>query len=246
MQLPSMRRYYKYAAPPYFYQWSGKCTRPLGTIGVLLLSVGVLWGLLFAPPDAVQGNSYRIIFAHVPLSFVALSNYVFMSFAAGVYLIWRARLAMASMYAAALIGACFCLLVLLSGSIWAKPTWGAWWVWDARLSSMLVLFFIHVAILALRQAYGKLPVAAQVVAILTLIGSVDVVIVHYSVDWWYSLHQPASISISRPPSISPSMWRPLVLCIVGMYLYYAWVLLAWTRYEILRAVGNSRWTRQLS
>jgi heme exporter protein C len=240
-----MRRLYALASPPRFYQWSGAWLRPLGAIAIAILSVGALWGLLFAPADATQGNSYRIIFAHVPLSFVSLSNYFLMSMSAAAFLIWRARLAMATMYAAAQIGTGFCLLVLLTGAIWAKPTWGAWWAWDARLSSMLVLFFIHVAILALRQGYGSSVIAAPAVAILALIGSIDAVIVHYSVDWWYSLHQPASISLTRAPSISPEMWHPLLLSIVGMYLYYAWVLLSWTRYETLRTAIGARWTQQL-
>lgn len=242
---PRLRGYYALGAPPYFYKWSARYLFSLGVFSVSLLSLGALWGLLFAPSDATQGHSYRIIFVHVPLSFVALSNYAVMSFAAAVLLVWRARLAAAIMYATAQIGVFLCLLVLVSGSIWARPTWGAWWVWDARLSSMLVLFFIHVALLALRQAYGSSISAARAVAILVLVGSVDLVIVHYSVDWWYSLHQSASISLRHAPSIHPSMWYPLLLAILGMYLYYAWVLLAWIRYELLRASGASRWVQEL-
>lgn len=239
-------RWYELASPPYFYRWSGRFLFPLGCVVAVLFCIALPWALLWAPPDAVQGNSYRIIFVHVPLSFLALGNYLLATVSALIFLVWRTRLSVCTMYAAIQVGAVLCFLVLLSGSIWAKPTWGDWWVWDARLSSMLLLFFIHLAVLALRESYGAGMSATRACAVLILIGSVDLVVVHKSVDWWYSLHQPASISLVRPPTIDISMWRPLLLMMGGFCCYYFWVLLMWVRYEILAQARATRWVRSLS
>ena len=207
-----------------------------------MLIVGSIWGLFFAPVDAVQGNSYRIIFLHVPVTFITLSNYLLMTVAAVVVLVWRMKMAIAVMYAAAPVGALLSLVVLFSGAVWGKPTWGAWWVWgDPRLTSMLVLFFIFLGLCILRQVYGEVRRGARACALLTLIGSVDVLIVHKSVDWWYSLHQSASIRLGQTPAIHESMWQPLLLMIAGAYIYYAVIMLLWTRNEVLAMSADSKW-----
>lgn len=234
-------RWQQWLSAPSFYRLTTPLLLPLAIVSLLLfLWVGV-WGLFIAPPDAVQGQVYRIIFVHVPLSFICLSNYLFMAVHAFVLIIWRTRLAEDIMYACARLGVILSLLVLLTGSIWAKPTWGAWWVWDARLSSMLVLFFIYLAVLALREAYRGRAVAARICALLVLVGAIDVVIVHKAVDWWYSLHQGSSLSITRAPSIDASMLYPLLLAIACFYIYYILALLLWVRYELVQRSRGRAW-----
>ena len=237
--------WHRLGSPQYFYRFSGTLLPWLAWTAAILLAIGTVWGLLFAPPDAVQGNSYRIIFLHVPVTFITLSNYVVMSLAAVIVLVWRMKLAAAVLFAAAPLGVALSLVVLLSGAVWGKPTWGAWWVWgDARLMSMLVLFFIYLGLTVLRQAYGPVPAAARACALLSLIGSVDVLIVHKSVDWWYSLHQPATIRVGSAPSMHADMWYPLALMILGFYLYYGLILLQWVRNEVLRGALGTSWLRQ--
>ena len=232
-------------SPPFFYRLSSNFLPWLAGASILLLLTGSAWGLLFAPPDAVQGNSYRIIFVHVPASFIALFNYLVMAGAALLLLVWRVKLAEAVMFAAAPVGVAFSILALGSGAIWGHPTWGAWWVWDARVTSMLVLFFFYLGILALRRAYGPVPAAARACAVLALIGSVDVVIVYKSVDWWYSLHQPATLRLGEA-AMHPSMLRPLLVMIAGFYGYYAATLLLWARNELLLRARGTRWAQSIA
>ena len=234
--------WHRIGSAPFFYRLSGNFIPWLACSGIMLLLLGSTWGLLFAPPDAVQGESYRIIFVHVPASFIALSNYAVMAGAAFVLLIWRLKLAEAVMYAAAPAGAAFSLLALISGAIWGRPTWGAWWVWDARVTSMLTLFFFYLGVLALRRAYGPVPAAARACAILALIGSIDAVIVHKSVDWWHSLHQPATLRLGES-AMHPSMLQPLLVMIAGFYCYYAAVMLLRARNELLLRARGTRWVQ---
>lgn len=239
--------WHRLGSPPHFYRLAGRFSRGFAAAALVFLSVGAVWGLALAPSDAVQGESYRIIYVHVPVTFVALSNYLLMCAAAVCALVWRMKLAEIAMCEAAPIGAALSLATLVTGAVWGKPTWGAWWVWDARVTSMLALFFIYLGLTALRRAYGDLsPAAVRACAVLCLIGSVDLLIVHKSVDWWYSLHQPATIRLGRAPSMHPAMWRPLLVMIVGMYLCYAALLLSWMRTEVLRRSRRSRWARELS
>ena len=226
---------------PGFYRASAPWLFWLGLASVLLLSVGAVWGLFFAPPDARQGDSYRIMFVHVPAAFVALANYYVMAVAGAVALVWRIRLAGVAMRCCASIGASMTFLALFTGAIWGIPTWGDWWVWDARVTSMLVLLFLYTGVLALRRAIDDPTLAERACAVLSLVGSVNIVIVYKSVDWWYSLHQPASISLLSAPTIHPSMAYPLAVMIVGFYCCYAFGLLGAMRVELLVRDGARRW-----
>lgn len=233
------------ASPPFFYRFSAALWPWCAVLSLPLLLVGAVWALLFAPPDAVQGHSYRIIFVHVPLAFFALGNYLIMTAAALIVLVWRLKMAEAVLHAAAPVGVWLSLGALLTGSIWARPTWGAWWVWDPRVTSMTVLLFIYAGVVGLRHAYAGSRTAVRACAIVVVIGSVDLVIVHKSVDWWYSLHQGATFKLGAKPAMAPEMWRPLLLVGLGAAFQYAAVMLLWMRNEALLRAVHTRWVADL-
>ena len=238
--------FHRLASPPGFYRISGRWLPWLAGASLLLLAVGVFWGLCYAPPDARQGNSYRIIFLHVPASFLALAGYYVMAAAGAIHLIWRVKLADVVMSAAAPLGAALTFLALFSGSLWGKPTWGTYWVWDARITSMLVLLFLYLGVVALRQAYASRETAGRACAVLALVGTVNIPIIYKSVDWWYSLHQPATIRLTAAPSMHPDMFQPLLVMILAFYLFYAWVLVLNVRAEILVRERRAAWVRDLA
>ncbi len=156
-----------------------------------------MWGLAIAPPDYLQGNSFRIMYLHVPAAILSESCYILMGVAGAVLLIWRMKLADMVVAAAAPIGVVFCIVALLTGSIWGRPTWGTWWVWDARTTSMLVLLFLYFGVMALRQAVPREETAGRAAAILAVVGMVDIPIIKYSVDWWLTLHQTVDVQADR-------------------------------------------------
>lgn len=236
---------HRLASAPFFYHFSTALWPWCAVLSLPLLLTGAVWALLFAPPDAVQGHSYRIIFVHVPLAFFALANYLLMTAAALVVLVWRLKLAEAALHAAAPVGVWLSLGAILTGAVWGRPTWGAWWVWDPRVTSMVVLLFIYIGITGLRRAYAGSQAAVRACAILVLIGSIDIVIVHKSVDWWYSLHQGATFKLGARPAMAPEMWRPLLLIGIGAACQYAAVLLLWMRNEVLTGAVNTRWVARL-
>lgn len=223
------------------YKFSTACIRWLGPIAFLLLLVGAVWGLLFAPMDFRQGNSYRIIFIHVPAAVVALAGYYALAFAGAVSLIWKIKMADTAMRAIAPVGAAMTFIALVTGAIWGKPTWGTWWVWDARITSMLLLFFLYLGVVALFQAFDNKEIAAKACAVLSLVGTVNIPIIYKSVDWWYSLHQPASIKFTGGTTIDASMLYPLVLMIAAFYLFFAIAVLLNVRAELLEQHRTSRW-----
>ena len=210
-----------------------------------LLSWGIVWGLAFVPEDYKQGNSFRIIYIHVPVAAVAMAGYMVMAFAGAINLVWRMKLAEMVMKCAAPIGAAITFLALFTGAIWGKPTWGTWWVWDARITSVLVLFFLYLGVIALYEAFDNKQAAAKACAVLAIVGAVNIPIIYYSVEWWYSLHQPASISFTGQSSIESSMLKPLLATISGFYCLYGWLLLAHTRAEILDRERKTRWVRDM-
>jgi heme exporter protein C len=200
---------------------------------VALLAAGFTLGFR-APADYQQGETVRIMYVHVPSAWLALGIYTFMAIAALGTLVWRHPLADVAQKAAAPIGAAFCLVCLVSGSLWGRPTWGTYWEWDGRLTSVLVLFLIYLGILALWRAFEEPGQAARSVAVLTLVGFINIPIVKFSVDWWSTLHQPASVLRLGGPTIHPSILTPLLVCALGFALLFAALLLAAMRNEILR------------
>ncbi|MEX0590601.1 MAG: heme ABC transporter permease [Xanthobacteraceae bacterium] len=205
----------------------------LAALAAALLVIGFALGFR-APADYQQGETVRIMYVHVPSAWLALGIYTLMAIAALGTLVWRHPLADVAAKAAAPIGAAFCLLCLITGALWGRPMWGAYWVWDARLTSMLVLFLLYLGILALWRAIEEPGQAARAVAILTLVGFINVPIVKFSVDWWNTLHQPASVFRLDGPTIHPAILTPLLLTAAGFAALFLALQLAAMRNEILR------------
>lgn len=220
---------------------SGKLLPWLGTAAFLLLLIGSVWGLAIAPEDARQGNSYRIIYIHVPSAFLALAGYYLMAIAGCIGLVWRMKLAFWALRAAAPLGAAMTFIALITGSFWGKPTWGTWWEWDARITSMLILFFLYLGVMALANAYQNTDNGNRAASVLALVGTVNIPIIYMSVKWWNTLHQGATLKLTSASTIDPSMLQPLWVMIVGFYCLYAVLLLLNLRCEILSNERNSRW-----
>ncbi|HEV8678728.1 MAG TPA: heme ABC transporter permease [Stellaceae bacterium] len=214
----------RYANPARFMRMSGAFLPWLAASAGGMLAVGLVWSLLVAPPDYQQGESVRIMFIHVPAAWMALSVYLFIAIASAAALVWRHPLAEIAAQAAAPIGAAFTLICLATGSLWGRPMWGAWWVWDARLTSVLVLFFLYLGFIALVNAFDDRSRGARAGSLLALVGIVNLPIIKFSVDWWNTLHQPASVLRLGRPAIDLSMLLPLLVMALGFSLLFAWLL----------------------
>ncbi len=237
--------FHRLGSPRWFYEKTEKWPFWLGLIALTLLVVGSAWGLGFAPSEAKQGNSARIIYIHVPAAVLSMAGYYAMAIAGAIGLIWRMKLSFMVMKCAAPIGAILTFVALFTGAVWGKPTWGAYWVWDARITSMFVQLLLYLGIIALQQAYSNQESADKTSAVLGLVGMVNIPIIYKSVDWWYTLHQPATIKFTGGSAINASMGYPLLVMIVGFYVFYAWALLEKTRLEILRREQKTNWVRAL-
>ena len=230
---------------PVLYRFSGRVAGGLLPVTLALLGAGMVWGLLVAPPDYRQGDAFRIVYFHVPASVTAMGGYYVMAAAGAVSLIWRMKAAAMTLRCCAPIGAALTFLGLVSGAIWGKPTWGAWWVWDARVTSMLFLLFLYLGVVALHQAYADKAAAAKAGAVLSLVGTVNIPIIYKSVDWWHSLHQPSTIRFTEASAMHEDMLRPLLLMIVAFYCLFACSLLLSLRAEILRREAGAGWVREM-
>jgi len=201
----------QFANPARFVQFANVVLPFLWAVTVALFAVGLYLSLIAAPPDYQQGETVRIMFVHVPASWLALFVYTFMALASGIAIVLRHPLADAAAKSAAPLGAVFCFLALATGSLWGKPMWGTWWVWDARLTSMFVLFLLYLGYIAVWEAIEEPHRAAMIARIVALAGFINVPIVKFSVEWWNSLHQPASVFRIGGPAIDPSMLWPLIV-----------------------------------
>jgi len=235
--------FHKLGSPKWFYEISGRWLPWLAVAAVLLLVVGSVWGLAFAPPERYQGNSYRIIFIHVPAAFLAQSCYLMLAVAGLVSLVWKMKVADIALQQAAPVGAWMTVIALITGAIWGKPTWGSWWVWDARLTSMLILLFLYFGVIALGHAITNRESSAKACAVLAIVGVVNIPIIKYSVEWWTSLHQPASFTIAGKASMPSEMWLPLLIMVIAFYCFFGVVLLMRMRLEVLRREARSSWVR---
>jgi heme exporter protein C len=206
----------------------------LAGLTLILLCVGLYLSFFVAPPDYQQGETVRIMFIHVPSAWLAMFGYMLIAVAALGMLIWRHPLADVAAKTAAPIGATFCFIALITGSLWGKPMWGTYWVWDARLTSVLVLFLLYLGLIALWQAIEEPGRAGRAAAILALVGVVNIPIIKFSVDWWNTLHQPASIVRAGGPTIDPSMLWPLLVMAVAFTLLFVLLHLIAMRAEIYR------------
>lgn len=236
---------FRYAAPKNFYALAGRLIPWLGLATLACLGVGLYWGLFVAPADYQQGQSYRIMFIHVPAAWMSMFTYAVMAGAAGIGLVWNIKLAEMLAKVSAPLGASFTAIALVTGSLWGKPMWGTYWVWDARLTSELLLLFLYLGYMALQASIEEPRRAARASAILALVGVVNLPIIHYSVQWWNTLHQPASVSKIGVPSIHPSMLWPLLIMALAFQLYYFTVALMRMRNEILEREKHTAWVAEV-
>ena len=224
---------YRYISVHHFYTLSNYLV-PIFSLSLLVFGIyGVVGGLYLAPADYQQGDAFRIIYVHVPSAFLSLFIYFIMAFFSVIGLIFRIKLAELIVSGSIFLGSWFTFLALLTGSVWAKPMWGAWWVWDARLTSEIILLFLYLGVIALRSAIPERHMAAQATSILLMLGLANIPIIHYSVYWWNTLHQGATIHFLSPSLIEPSMLYPLLSMMVAFGSFYFIVLLLHIRCEIL-------------
>lgn len=242
---PLVRLYHRFSSPPHFYKLSSQMLPWLNIIFLILLSYGLYAGLVLAPPDYQQGDSYRIIYIHVPSAWMSLFIYVVMAITGAISLVWRMKLAEVITISSAPIGASFTFIALVTGSLWGKPMWGTWWVWDARLTSELILLFLYLGVIGLYGAIDDKRVAAKAVAILALVGVVNIPIIHYSVEWWNTLHQGPTVTKMDKPSIHISMLIPLLVMALAFKIYYIIALLQRARLELIEREANSQWMKNL-
>ena len=238
--------FHKLASPPHFYRFAKTFSTWLLVPGLALIAYGTFAGLFIAPPDYQQGDAFRIIYVHVPSAYLSLMAYSMMAIAGGIGLIWRMKLAHALAAAVAPLGAWFTFLSLATGSIWGRPMWGTWWEWgDPRMMSQLILLFLYLGYIALRAAIDDTTKADKASAVLALVGVVNVVIVHYSVEWWSSLHQGQTLLAEGGPAIDAEMLYPLLGNILGFALVFGSLLLRRVRTEVLYRERRTRWVREM-
>ena len=205
--------------------------------------VALFWGLFLTSEDFVQGNSYRIIYLHVPASFISQSLYLAMAFASAIFLIWKVKLSAYLVRSIAPIGAITTFIALVSGAIWGIPTWGTWWAWDARIISTLILFIMYLGLISLHDSFTDNEKADKFLAILVIVGSVNIPIIKMSVEWWSTLHQTASITVTEKPAIDPSMLYPLFGSIIGFTgIIFCLVILS-SKLQILKREKNKSWVK---
>ena len=216
-----------------------------GYLGSSVIAAAAYGGLVLAPPDYQQGDGFRILYVHAPSAWMSMFIYVSMAIAAAVGLIWRMKLAHAFAASCAPVGASFTFLALVTGAVWGKPMWGTWWVWDARLTSELILLFLYLGYMALRASFDDPQRADRASAVLAIVGVINVPIIHYSVVWWNTLHQGATVTKLDTPSIDLAMLVPLLAMIVGFMLFFAAVMCDRVRAEILRRERSASWLSEV-
>ena len=236
----------KLGSPRWFYELSSKWLPWLYALMAVLMTVGLVWALLFVPEDYQQGQTIRIMYVHVPVASISLACFPLMAVAGTITLVWKMKLADMVAKSVAPIGAWFTGLALASGAIWGDQIWGTWWAWDARLTSLLIQFFLFIGVIALRSAIESPDNAAKACAVLSIVGAINVPIIKYSVEWWNTLHQPASsFSIDPVAPNPPEVWVPLVVMICAVYVFFVISLILRTRNEILQRERRSQWVIDL-
>jgi len=232
-----------YANPARFLKIARPATRWLLAIGMLMVLAGAVGGLTLTPPDYLQGEMVRILYIHVPAAWLGMAGWAAIAAASISQLVWRHPLAAVAGRAIAPAGAMFAALCLATGSIWGRPTWGTWWEWDGRLTSMLILFFLYLAYIALASAERERGGEGRMAALFGLVGAINLPIIHYSVLWWRTLHQGQSISITEGSSIAPGLLWPLPLTMLGFTAIFAAVALMRMRAELARQKLEARLRR---
>jgi heme exporter protein C len=230
---------YKYASPTAFYPLAGRMIPWFAIPAALLFVAGLYVGFFIAPTDFQQGDAYRIMFIHVPAAWMGMFLYVLMALYAGIGWAFNARLASMMASSISITGALFTLLSLVTGSLWGKPTWGTWWVWDARMTSTLILLFLYIGFISLQAAIDEPRRADRAGAVLAVVGVINVPIIYFSVQWWNTLHQGATIRMLNKPTIAPPMLAALLILLAACWLYSIAVVLVRVRYIILEREQNA-------
>ncbi len=236
--------FHRLASPPYIYGLAARLTPWFAWPAALLIAVGAYWGLAIAPPDYQQGQGFRIIYVHAPAAWMSLMVYMTMGISAAVGLIWRMKVAHAVAASCAPIGASFTFVALVTGSLWGGPMWGTYWEWDPRVVSELILLFLYLGYMGLRASMDDVQRADRTSAVLAVVGTVNVPIIHYSVVWWNSLHQAASVMKLGEASMPPSMLIPLLMMLAGFTFLFAALLLIRLRAEVLTRERTASWIRE--
>lgn len=239
------RSYHRLASPREFYKISNYATPIFGVLSLALIVTATYLGLFVAPSDYQQGDSFRIIYMHVPAAWMSMFIYTTMAIASLIGLVWRMKMAFAVAICSAPLGASFTALALITGSLWGAPIWGTWWEWDARLTSELILLFIYLGIMALYYAFDERQVAERAMGLLCVVGVVIIPIIHYSVEWWSSLHQTSTVLKKGGPAMSSSMLTPLLMMGLGFTFFYGYGLFLRLRNWVLDHERKSQWVRKL-
>ena len=237
--------WFKYSSPASFYTLAEKMIPFFVVLAVILLIAGLYVGFFVAPTDFQQGEAYRIIFIHVPAAWMSMFLYVVMAFWAGIGLAFNTRLS--SMFATAIAptGTMFTFVALWTGALWGKPMWGTWWVWDARLTSELILLFLYIGFMSLQAAIDDPRRADKAGAILALVGVINIPIIYFSVQWWNTLHQGASVSINQAPAMATTMLTGMLVMVLASWMYSIAVILKRTRVIILERESHTAWVAEL-
>ena len=237
--------FFTFASPPKFYKLTGYLIPLCWVVFAVLSAIGLYMGFFVAPTDATQGDVYRIIFIHVPAAWMSMLLYLVMAFWAAIGWAFNTRLASMVARAAAPTGAIFTFLALWTGSLWGKPTWGTWWVWDARLTSELILLFLYLGFIALVEAIDDTRRADQAGALLAIVGAVNVPIIYFSVKWWNTLHQGATVSPAMAPKMVSTMLTAMLLMSLAFWAYAFAMVFMRTRALILERERGAHWVTEL-
>ncbi len=231
----------KIANLKFFFTNTKNLSRFLGLFTFILFFFGIYWGLYVAPSDYLQGESYRIMYLHVPAAWLSLQVYMFMAITGFVSLVWKVKIMEIISIQCAPIGAYFTLIALVTGMVWGKPTWGTYWVWDARLTSELILLFLYIGVIALYSAFSDKRQAVKITSLLAIVGLVNIPIIHYSVEWWNTLHQGPSVTKFEQPSMHISMLLPLLYMFLVFNVYFIAVLIKRVQLGIYNREKRSKW-----
>jgi len=237
--------WFKYASPVSFYPLAGRLAPWFATLAVILLFIGLYIGFFVAPTDYQQGEAYRIMFIHVPAAWMSMFVYLIMAAYAGLGLVFNTRLSSMMATALAPTGALFTFIALWTGALWGKPMWGAWWVWDARLTSELILLFLYLGFMSLEASIDDSRRAVRASALLALVGVVNVPIIYFSVQWWNTLHQGASISFDKAPSMAATMLMAMLIMALSFWAYTIAVVMLRVRCVILEREKNNDWVADM-
>ncbi|MGN6655382.1 MAG: heme ABC transporter permease [Rhodanobacter sp.] len=237
---------HKLGSPPTFYRFAGALQPWAMTLALLLGAIALYGGLVLAPADYQQGDAYRIIFIHVPSAWMSMFIYAVMGVASFVALVWRIKLAEVVAMQSAPIGAAFTFITLVTGSLWGKPMWGTWWTWDARLTSELVLLFLYLGVIGLYHAFEDRRQGARAAGFLAIIGVINVPIVHFSVNWWNTLHQGSTVNVFGQSKMAWDMLWPLLTMTLATKFYYVTSLFRRARTDLLDMEGGKDWVRRIA